>query len=112
MATIAACESALHELARRLADADPARRKKADFERTLTCTLRDLQVTFAGQLHDARLTDIRQVDNRDAQIRMAMSSDDLIAMVAGQLSMASAWATGRVKIEAGVFDLLKLRALF
>lgn len=112
MATIVACESALHELADRLAAADPEHRKKATFDRTLSCTLRDLGVTFAAHLSAATLTNIRQIDTRDAQVRMTMTSDDLIAMVAGTLNMATAWATGRVKIQASVFDLLKLRTLF
>lgn len=112
MATIPACESALHELADRLAAADPAHRKKANFDRSLSCTLRDLDVTFAARLSAATLTDIHQVQTREAQVRMTMTSDDLIAMVAGTLNMASALASGRVKIEASVFDLLKLRTLF
>jgi hypothetical protein len=41
-----------------------------------------------------------------------MSSDDLLALVDGRLKMSSAWATGRVKIDAGVRDLVKLRSVF
>jgi putative sterol carrier protein len=40
-----------------------------------------------------------------------MTSDDLLALVDGRLKMASAWATGRVKIDAGIRDLLKLRSI-
>ena len=36
-----------------------------------------------------------------------MTSDDLVALVDGTLHVASAWATGRVKIDAGVRDLLQ-----
>ena len=41
-----------------------------------------------------------------------MSSDDLIRFVAGELNFASAWAAGRVKVDARVVDLLKLRSIF
>jgi putative sterol carrier protein len=41
-----------------------------------------------------------------------MTSDDLLKLVDGELNMASAWASGRVKIDASVFDLLKLRSVF
>jgi hypothetical protein len=41
-----------------------------------------------------------------------MSSDDLVALVDGTLKMAPAWASGRVKVEAGVRDMLKLRSIF
>jgi putative sterol carrier protein len=69
-------------------------------------------VTFAGRLRDGELLDIRQVDTPNAQVRMTMTGDDLLKLVAGELNMASAWATGRVKIDASVFDLLKLRSIF
>jgi putative sterol carrier protein len=41
-----------------------------------------------------------------------MTSDDLLALVAGQLKVPAAWATGRIKVEAGVRDLLTLRKIF
>jgi putative sterol carrier protein len=41
-----------------------------------------------------------------------MTSDDLVALVHGDLKMATAWATGRVKIDAGVRDLVRLRSIF
>lgn len=112
MATVEECEVALHQLADRLANADPQHRTKASFDRTLTCTLRDLKVVFGGRLHDGTLTDIRQVERPDAQVRMSMSSDDLLRLVNGQLNMASAWAGGRVRIDANVFDLIRLRGIF
>jgi len=112
MASVEECERAFHGLAAKLAGADPTARQKASLDRSLSCTLRDLKVIFAGQLRDGELLDIRQVDKADAQVRMTMTSDDLLKLVAGDLPMASAWATGRVKIDASVFDLLKLRSVF
>lgn len=115
MATVEQCEQALHTLAQRLADND-ASRKKAGFDRSLTCTIRDLDVVFSGRLSDGRLVDIGRATGRDAtgsaQVRLTMTSDDLLALVDGQLKMASAWATGRVKIDAGVRDLVRLRSIF
>lgn len=112
MATVGECEQAFRGLADKLAAADPDARKKAAFDRTLACTLRDLDVIFAGRLHDGTLSDIRQVNTADAQVRMTMTSDDLLKLVDGELNMASAWASGRVKIDASVLDLLKLRSVF
>jgi hypothetical protein len=40
-----------------------------------------------------------------------VSSDDLVALMAGDLSFTNAWSSGRVKVDASVFDLLKLRNL-
>ena len=111
MATVEECEGALHELADRLAANDSTRRN-VSFDRSLTCTIRDLDVIFGGRLKDGKLLDIKQISSKDAQVRLAMSSDDLVALVAGQLKMASAWATGRVKVDAGIRDMIKLRSIF
>lgn len=112
MASVEECERAFRALAVKLAGADDAARKKTAFDRSLSCSLRDLRVIFAGQLRDGQLLDIRQVARADAQVRLTMSSDDLIKLVAGELSMGSAWATGRIKIDASIFDLFRLRSVF
>lgn len=110
MATEEQCEQALHTLAARLAAADSS--SANGYDRTLSCALPDLGIVFAGRLHGGRLDDIAKTDKRDAQVKLTMSSDDLVALVDGRLKMSSAWATGRVKIDAGVRDLLKLRSVF
>lgn len=46
-----------------------------------------------------------------AEIRLAMTGDDLVALVDGDLNFAKAWGSGRVRLEAGFRDLLKLRSL-
>ena len=111
MATADECERALQGLADRLATSETSRRK-AGFDRTLSCTISDLDIVFAGRLKEGQLLDIGRTKTKDAQVRLAMSSDDLIALVDGRLKMAPAWATGRVKVDAGVRDLLRLRSIF
>ena len=111
MATAEQCEQALQQLADRLAASETSRRK-IESDRSLACTIRDLDLVFTGRLKDGQLVDIGRAATNDAQVRLTMSSDDLIALVNGQLKMAPAWATGRVKVEAGVRDPLKLRSLF
>lgn len=113
MASVEECDAAFRTLADRLSDAEPG--KRTDLDRTLSCTLPDLGVTFAGHLHDGELSDIRQVDDpKDvkAQVRLTMSSDDLVDLVAGRTKFAGAWASGRIKIDARVFDMIKLRSVF
>jgi alkyl sulfatase BDS1-like metallo-beta-lactamase superfamily hydrolase len=110
MASVEDCDSAFRVLAKRLSASDPD--KRSDLDRTLTCRLPDIAVIFAGHLHDGQLTDIRQVDDAKAQVKLTMSSDTLIDLVEGRLKFAPAWASGRIKLDAGVFDLIKLRSLF
>jgi predicted lipid carrier protein YhbT len=111
VATPNECEQALHTLAERLAAADDGHRRNA-VDRTLSCTLPDLGLAFTGRLADGQLVDIAQSESADAQIALTLTSDDLVALVDGRLKMSSAWASGRVKIDAGVRDLMRLRSLF
>jgi alkyl sulfatase BDS1-like metallo-beta-lactamase superfamily hydrolase len=111
VATVEQCELALQTLAARMA-ANTSAQRALDFDRSLSCTINDLKVIFTGRLKDGGLIDIARAAGRDAQVRLTLSSDDLVALVDGRLKMAAAWATGRVRIEAGVRDLLKLRSVF
>jgi putative sterol carrier protein len=113
MASVEESEQALRKLAANLSGASDADRKRVDFDRRLSCTLKDLGVTFLGHLHDGTLENIQQVPaNPDADVRLTMSSDDLVELVNGRLNLGSAMATGRVRVSAGVRDLLKLRSMF
>jgi SCP-2 sterol transfer family len=112
MATVEECEQAMHSLAAQLSGVDADTRNKVVLDRSITCRLRDLDVVFAGQLRDGELHDIRQVDSSDGQVRLSLTSDDLLELTSGQLNFASAWASGRLRVDASIFDLLKLRSLF
>jgi predicted lipid carrier protein YhbT len=112
MATVEECEKAFHDLAGRLSAVDAQQRKKVALDRSLSCTLRDLGVIFGARLRGGELREIRQVNKADAQIRLTVSSDDLIMLTSGKLSFASAWATRKLRIDANVFDLLTLRSIF
>jgi predicted lipid carrier protein YhbT len=111
VASVAECAEAISSLAELLAKVDPAIRAKTVADRTVSCTVKDLQVIFVGQLRDGGLHDIQQSDTAKAQVRVTLSSDDLILLTRGELDIAAAWARGRVKVDASVFDLLKLRSL-
>jgi putative sterol carrier protein len=111
VATVEQCEQALQSLADRLAAVDEKTRSKYVVERTVSCRITDLDVVYRGQINGDGLTDVKQVDDPAAQVRLVTSSDDLLALAEGRLGVPSAWATGRLKIEASVLDLLKLRSL-
>jgi hypothetical protein len=40
-----------------------------------------------------------------------MTSDDLVAITEGRLAFGPAWASGRVRMEAGLRDMLRLRSM-
>ncbi|MGW1468733.1 SCP2 sterol-binding domain-containing protein [Streptomyces sp. NPDC002308] len=114
MATMAECRSALDRLSDNLAGADGDVRSAASLDRSLSCHIRDLDVTFTGRLTDGRIRVLDTVEGpprEKAEIRLAMTGDDLVALVDGDLNFAKAWGAGRIRLEAGFRDLLKLRSL-
>ncbi|MBD0838147.1 SCP2 sterol-binding domain-containing protein [Streptomyces sp. TRM68416] len=114
MATIEECRAALEKLSDSMRNAEGDVRAAVALDRSVSCHLTDLDATFVGRLQDGRILvhDTLQGPPRDkAQIRLAMTGDDLVALVDGELHFAKAWGAGRVKLHAGVRDLLVLRKL-
>jgi hypothetical protein len=111
MATKRDCEAALRGLAKRLDGVEDSVKMRSAPDRTVSCRIPDLETTWFGRLHDGALCDITNRPVEDAQIRLTVSSDDLLAVTAGELPFASAWAAGRLKIEASVLDMIRLRSL-
>jgi hypothetical protein len=101
----------LRDLAKRLADVDGDLRRKHAVDRTVSCRITDLETDFSGRISDGELVEIKQEPLPDAQIKLALSSDDLVALTNGHLNVAAAWASGRLRVDASIKDLLRLRAL-
>jgi putative sterol carrier protein len=111
MATVDECRAALDALATRM-DANAAHLSgKVDLDRPLACTIKDLGAAFHGRIKDGRLIDVADGDDPKAKIRLTAASDDFVAILAGDLDFAKAWASGRISVSANPFDLLKLRKL-
>ncbi len=111
MATNEECEAALERLSERLAGVDGDDVKQHTFDRTLSCHVPDLDTTFSGRLENGHIVGVTTEEAPRAQIRLTASSDDLVALTDGELDFGRAWLSGRVKVEAGVRDLLKLRTM-
>ncbi|RBY97403.1 sterol-binding protein [Blastococcus sp. TF02-8] len=111
MATMDQCMTALTGILGDLA-ANPA---AAGLDRSLSCRITDLEQVVLGRLGSGAVRDLRTVPDGPqvpkADIRLTMTSDDLVALTDGSLGFGSAWAAGRVKLEAGLRDLLRLRKL-
>ena len=111
MATTEQCITALETVLGDLA-ANPA----ADgLDRSLSCRLTDLHQVLQGRLARGAVNGLTAVADGPsvpkADIRLSMPSDDLVALTDGKLSFAPAWASGRIRLEAGFRDLLRLRKL-
>jgi predicted lipid carrier protein YhbT len=110
MANEEECRAALTQIAARLAEVDEKHFAEHVVERTISCRIPDLDLAFGTRIHEGGLDPFeRTKDAKAAQVRVTANSDDLVALANDGLSVAKAWATGRLKIEANIFDLIRLR---
>lgn len=110
MASAPEVERAVRGLVDRLRELDPEVRRRY-VDRTVSCSVSDLGVVWSGRLCEHGRCDLTSEDADRAQVRLAMTSDDLVAVVEGRLFAPAAWAAGRLHVQAGPMDLLRLRAL-
>lgn len=110
MASVEQCVTALESVLGDLA-ANPA---AEGLDRTLSCRLTDLGTSIMGRLKSGAVHDLHVVGKDPppkADIRLAMSSEDLVALTRGDLHFGKAWASGRISFSAGFRDMLRLRSL-
>ncbi|GAA4000316.1 SCP2 sterol-binding domain-containing protein [Streptomyces plumbiresistens] len=114
MATIEECRAALEKLSDNMQTAEGDVGAAAALDRSVSCRITDLDITFVGRMTGGRIVvqdTLQGPPPEKAQIRLILAGDDLVAMVNGELNFAKAWGSGRVKLEAGLRDLLRLRKL-
>jgi predicted lipid carrier protein YhbT len=112
MANEEECRGALDRISERLGEVDADRLAEHVVDRTISCRIPDLRVAYLTRLHAGGLDPFQRTDDPgSAQVRLTVKSDDLVALAHDELNPAKAWASGRLKIEASIFDLLRLRKL-
>jgi len=113
VATAEQCRRALEDLTGRISEMDKADREAHLVDRDISCHVPDLGVTFMTRLGPDGAGPIREANGRDgsAQVRFTANSDDLVALAADPGSFPRAWLSGKLKVEASIFDLLRLRKL-
>jgi hypothetical protein len=112
MTTAEECRTALQKLAGRLSELTPAERDQYFGNRTISVTIPDLNVTFVTVLGSGD-DPVREAAPGEppAAIRMTAKSNEVIALAEQPMNIARAWVTGRIKIEASMKDLFRLRRL-
>jgi predicted lipid carrier protein YhbT len=113
MATAEECRTALENLTRRIADMDASDRAANLLDRTLSCRVTDLGITFVTRLSKDGAGPITVADNStpQAQVRFTADSDTVVAIAADPGSFLRAWLSGKLKVQGSVLDLLHLRKL-
>ena len=106
------CREALQKLAGRLAELNPDDRDEYFGNRSISVTIPDLGVTYATTLGSGD-DPVREVAPGDppADIRLTANSDEVVSLAESPMNIARAWMAGRVKIEASMRDLFRLRKL-
>lgn len=77
MATIEECRSALDRLSENLAKAEGDVRSAASLDRSLSCRITDLDITFVGRLTDGHIKDVTTLQGlppTKAEIRLTMAA--------------------------------------
>ena len=113
MASLEECREALTTLSRRLTEMSPQDRASYFGNRSMSCHVTDLGVTFVTRFtdHGAEPVTEAKPDDPPADIRLTANSDDVVSLAATPANIARMWMAGRVKIQASIRDLLALRRL-
>jgi putative sterol carrier protein len=112
MSSAEECRTALQKLAGRLTELSPDEREQYFGNRTISVTVPDLNVTYVTVLGSGD-DPVREAAPGDppADIRMTARSDEVVALAEQPMNIARAWMAGRIKIEASMKDLFRLRRL-
>jgi predicted lipid carrier protein YhbT len=113
MASAEECREALQALTGRLGEMNEKERSSFFSNRTFSCHVTDLGVTFVTRITENGAEPVKEVgpDEPPADIRLTANSDDVVALSATPANIARMWMAGRVKIQASIRDLLALRRL-
>jgi SCP-2 sterol transfer family protein len=113
MASAEECREALQTLSGRLAEMSPQDRASYFSNRSMSCHVTDLGVTFVTRFTDDGAEPVTEAkpDDPPADIRLTGRSDDVISLSATPANIARMWISGRVKVQASMRDLLALRKL-
>ena len=112
MATAEECREALQTLIGRLGEMNPQDRSSFFSNRSFSCHVTDLGVTFMTSIGDHGAEPVKEVPgDPPADIRLTASSADVVSLAATPANIARMWMSGRVRVQASIRDLLALRRL-
>jgi hypothetical protein len=113
MATAEECRKAFEKLTGRLAELDPKDRDAFFNGRSFSCRVTDLDATFVTRFgpHGAEPVHEAGPAEQPADVRLTATSDVVQELSDDLGSFPRAWITGRVKVQASVRDLFRLRKL-
>ena len=103
----------LQVLLARLAENHASVRAAIPDRKVLRCRVTDLDAEWYSVIEHGNVSPPSETppDDGRVDITLRVASDDLVDLIQGRLSFLSAFTSGRVKVDASIIDLLRLRAL-
>jgi hypothetical protein len=114
VATKREVEAKLRELMQRLAAAEQVHGTLAEGlpnGKVVVVHVTDLDAEYWTVMDGGKMRGLHPGSPERTDIRMRVSSDHLVELVDGNASMLTSFVTGRVKIDASVSDLIRLRRM-
>ena len=112
MASKAEVERQLGVLMARLGGNQAAVRSAVPGRRVLRCLVPDLGAAWYSVVEHGHVSPPSEASpNGRADITLRVGSDDLVDLVEGRTSFLSAFSSGKVRVDASIVDLLRLRSL-
>lgn len=111
MATVEEVEEVLGHLLGRLHTLDASTRSLLPARRTIEARCPDLDLVRWAEWRQGDLHVVAQPPTGRADIRISVASDDLMRLHRGELTFARAYAANRVRLDASMTDLIRLRAV-
>jgi hypothetical protein len=80
--------------------------------KVLRCHVPDLDATWFSVVDDGHVSPPTETSPDGlADITLTVGSDDLVDLVSGRVSFLSAFTSGKIRVDASIVDLLRLRSL-
>ncbi|WP_017616454.1 SCP2 sterol-binding domain-containing protein [Nocardiopsis salina] len=115
MSSIDACLDGFALVNQRILEHPRQERARRIDERSIAVVVPDLDTTFRLRLTSEGLADIVHhpsgTDGSPSQVTVTVGGDDLVAIAEDRLSAKLALATRRVKVNASLGDMLRMRSL-
>ena len=109
MASKAEVERQLGALMARLDDNEANVRSAIPSRKVLRCAVPDLDAAWFSVVENGHVSQPTETSpDGPADITLRVGSDDLVE---GRISFLSAFTSGKVKVDASIVDLLRLRSL-
>lgn len=111
MANVDEVERVLKDFLLRFGAVDESVRALLPDHRTIEARCPDLDLVRHAEWRSGRIVLLDEAPARRSDIRISVRSDDLLEIASGELSFARAYTANKVRLDASMTDLLRLRAV-